>query len=214
MGKTYNYTVEVAVKPGWARVTSAALGRRDIRGTVGVDPVDTRRWRDPPHVSFGNLNVEDRNAVRRFIVTYGPPIADLMEIPEYDDQFEVNFTLVGYMKERVVRAWRDRDARALWFGACAEGLENYSLPLTWSRGGADVRVADCFTYLRLLLTRDLADGRARICRNPTCPAPYFIARRKDQTFCRWECANVVTQRNFRKRKKSRSKRRAHGRKKK
>lgn len=39
-------------------------------------------------------------------------------------------------------------------------------------------------------------GRLRVCKNPDCFTPYFIARRKDQVYCGSDCASLVAKRNW------------------
>jgi hypothetical protein len=39
-------------------------------------------------------------------------------------------------------------------------------------------------------------GDLRFCQNPDCPAPRFIARRRDQVFCSSDCAGLVAKRRW------------------
>jgi len=39
-------------------------------------------------------------------------------------------------------------------------------------------------------------GDLRVCRNPDCPAPRFIARRKDQIYCGSDCAALLAKRRW------------------
>ena len=212
MRRTY-YKLTVPIVPGWMRTTSTAIRPNAILGTVGGELVDAARWPSPPHVALANWNMGDAKTARMFVTTYGPLIADLAQLPESGDRFEVNLTIVGYLKERLCRAWIDRDGKALWFPQGAENLEHYLLPLAWGAQGIELRFAGCWTYLCALLTRDLAERRAWVCKNPTCPAPYFIAMRGNNTkFCSKKCATHTAVRNFRERlavKSKSTKRRKH-----
>jgi hypothetical protein len=38
--------------------------------------------------------------------------------------------------------------------------------------------------------------RTRKCQNPTCPAPYFLASRRDQKFCNEKCSRLVANRRW------------------
>ena len=38
--------------------------------------------------------------------------------------------------------------------------------------------------------------RARRCQNPTCPAPYFLAARRDQKYCNEKCSRLVANRRW------------------
>jgi hypothetical protein len=75
------------------------------------------------------------------------------------------------------------------------------LPVTWQVKGSQLEMcpASCFHYMGILLTRDLAEKRTRVCQNQTCPAPYYVAGRRDSKFCSHPCAATISQRNFRKR---------------
>ena len=192
------YDMKFGVRPGWTRVTSLSIRRNTILGTVGSDLIDSSRWPSEPHVALANLNVKDVKTLAMFTRVYGPLIADVTDIPEAGDQFEVDVPLVGYLKQRLIDAWRAKDAKGLWV---MDGVERYDLALTWSGKKIQLAPADVFTYSRLLLTRDISEKRARVCANEDCIAPYFIAKRSDQIYCEWKCANLIMQRNFRKRRK-------------
>jgi hypothetical protein len=192
------YDITLPLTPGWKAVRSTRARRGGITGDVGHDPFRASGWKTPPHAALANLDLTNLKTLEMFTRTYGPLIADIGDIPEAGEEFEVEPTLVGYMKHRLIDAWRERDARRLW---TMDGLDTYYLPAVYQRGALVLSPADCFTYARLLLTRDIESGRARICKNPDCNTPYFIAKRRDQVYCEWKCANLITQRNFRKRQR-------------
>ena len=50
-------------------------------------------------------------------------------------------------------------------------------------------------YLWILLGFEKRDSQ-RVCKNPDCPAPFFIARRKDQVFCGEDCAHIIVGRRW------------------
>src|SRR5580704_32668 len=120
------YDMKFGVRPGWTRVTSLSIRRNTILGTVGSDLIDSSRWPSEPHVALANLNVKDVKTLAMFTRAYGPLIADVTDIPEAGDQFEVDVTLVGYLKQRLIDAWRAKDAKQLWV---MDGDERYDLAL-------------------------------------------------------------------------------------
>lgn len=65
------------------------------------------------------------------------------------------------------------------------------------RNGVVVTVSahDTWTYLILCLLTENLDS-LRKCKNSECDAPYFVAGRKDQEFCRSYCARLVTNRRW------------------
>ena len=207
MRRTY-YEVTLPINPGWMLAGSVDIRHKDnaVLGTVGTDLANPMRWKEPPHVILANLGytpsqpggVATIEEVRRFVKKVGP-VAKFSQGPEAGNQFEINVELFGYMQDSLRNAWLLKDARRLWLQRGFENLDNF--PVSWATGGIELRPADCWTYIRLLLMRDLIEKRARVCANQSCPAPYFIARRNNQKFCEWKCANVVAQRDFRKRRK-------------
>jgi len=55
--------------------------------------------------------------------------------------------------------------------------------------GIDIYADDLWNYIRVAFLSDHVAGRTRVCANPECVAPYFLASRKDQRLCREkECA--------------------------
>jgi hypothetical protein len=81
-----------------------------------------------------------------------------------------------------------------------EGGLIWQTPLTvWepTPEGPIARVAAHTTwqYLCLLLALERVE-RLRKCENPDCPAPYFIARRKDRMFCSEDCAHLIAARRL------------------
>jgi hypothetical protein len=198
------YDLSFVARPGWGRVTSLRIQGNEILGTTGHDLVDAKRWPNAPHVAFANLDLLNLETLKMFTRVYGPATSDMTKIPGLGKPFKVDRDMVGYMRERVRRAWSERDAKRLWL---FDNVEFYDLlPLTLAGKTLQLAPADVFTYLRLLLTRDISEGRARICKNPDCPNPYFITRRRDQKFCEWKCANLITQRKYQERKRQKRRR--------
>jgi hypothetical protein len=190
--------ISFVLRPGWARVTSLEILDSTIIGETGRDLVDPKRWPNAPHVAFANLNVTDMKTLAMFTRLYGPPTADITKIPAAGDRFEVDYFMVGRMRERVRFAWRAKDAKELWL---FENVERYDMPFTVSGKKLQLAPADVFTYIRLLLTRDISENRARICANPNCPSPYFIYKRRDQKFCEHKCASLIMVQRDRERKR-------------
>lgn len=218
MNQTY-YVLTAPVRPGFALPSSALLKKNKIVGTTGAGLVNPNRWIVPrakenlvrrdsllPHVFLANADYPGEASPRTvltFVNRYGPIASDLENIPEEGESFETLPLIVGYHQNALRRAWHKPTAenlKALWFGLGGEELTVFFLPVTYTAGGLELRPAECWTYLRLLFLRDLENKRARLCANPTCPAPFFVAKRNNQKFCGWDCTNLVQQRNFRKRR--------------
>lgn len=52
-------------------------------------------------------------------------------------------------------------------------------------------------FIRLSFALDVVNGKAAVCANPDCPAPYFLRTRKGQQFCSHKCAVLINVRRFR-----------------
>ena len=200
MRRTY-YLLKNTIQPGWTLPHPSFLiskkGR--ITGEMGGAIPHPERWKSPPHVFFANLGYRHRFAtveeISQFLRLYGPLFIDSVD----SNTFEVSVEEFGHRQETVRHAWRRRDAKGLWFAEGFENLDQFDLRLFWDKGDIALRPADCWTYMCLLLTRDIAEKRARVCANPTCNTPHFVAARNNQIFCKRKCANLVTQRNYRNR---------------
>jgi hypothetical protein len=102
-------------------------------------------------------------------------------------------------------AWQKRDAGLFTDPRNVDKSLGYGLhAITWQVRGNHVEMitASCHDYMGILLARDIADDRTRICQRPKCPTPYFVANRRDQKFCSHKCASDAAQNRHRKRLKS------------
>ncbi len=115
--------------------------------------------------------------VSKFIARYGILFND--ESGLADGPVEISIAEFRDLQERLRDAWRRADAKPLWFAVGGENLDNFDLPFTWGGNNLVLRPADCWTYIRLLLTRDLSAGRAIICAYPACPTPFCVKERSD-----------------------------------
>ncbi len=190
--------------PDYLRAVRSGLGY--VVGSVGGDYADPGRWEEPPHQLLANLGwpgTAKLAQVRDFTQTVAPLEADIAQIPEKGDQFEISVGVFGWTQDKLRRAWKKPNAenlKALWFPEGLENLEHAWLPVAWESRGLVLRPADLWTYIRLLFVRDLEEGRVRRCVNERCLHPHFIASRKDKKYCGTACRNLVMQRNFRNRR--------------
>jgi hypothetical protein len=215
MRRTY---YKISLVPGYPAITSASLSRDIFRGTLGLTPPNPAKWRTLPHVQLANLDANDPKAVVRFAKEVGTvvmgetPPAEPGTLFQFPSQFPgqlpglVQFPMWDFRRAQfhLRKCWKDRDTRWLWFSVRGGHVVPFPttgdyvyMPLALDRH-LELRPLTCWDYLRLLLTRDVTEGKAHFCANATCPAPYFIGRRNKQ-FCTTDCANVVMQRNFRRR---------------
>jgi hypothetical protein len=202
------YELQARISPGWTLPSprSLQLDGNTFSGRTTDTVPRSASWLSPPHEAFANVRIADTKAVRSFLLTYGPLIADVSEIPEEGDSFETNLTLLGYMQDQVRRAWRSGKVEDVRPRGRDTNVELFSGDFITRNG--ELRIASLWTYTRLLLARDIASGRARICDNrksATCSKRYFIAKRGDAKNCSRRCAIAVSVRRHREKKERRTK---------
>jgi hypothetical protein len=209
------YALEAPIVPGWrlldpnapiAIKKNAILEDAPFRGKTDVVSFypgravpNPRRWREAPHVALANLGYPSRDRTTgeliAFLKQYGTLIADDGGLAA-GGLFEMSVAEFREIQETLQDAWRRRDAKLLWFSQGFENFDHFNLRFTWAGRGLAQWPADCWTYLRLLLTRDLAAGRAKVCRNPKCNTPAFVSKRNDAIFCSHKCAvDLVNEKN-------------------
>jgi hypothetical protein len=101
-------------------------------------------------------------------------------------------------------AWKEKNASLFTDPENSSKSLGYDLlPVDWQATGNQMELcpASCDNYMGILLTRDLAEKRTRVCQNPDCPTPYFVAGRRDAKFCSHRCAVAISVNNFRKRQR-------------
>jgi len=134
-----------------------------------------------------------------FVRTYGVLLtgASVLET----DPCEVSVAEFRDLQETVRYAWRTNKAKTLWFNRGAEELDRFDLPFTWVDDEFALHPADLWSYIQLLLTRDLTTGHAKVCKFPRCAAPFCVRKRSDFEFCSHECAVRFTNQKNRMRRR-------------
>ena len=113
----------------------------------------------------------------------------------------VNFRL---SQSQLRAAWKEKNASLFTDPENSRKSLGYDLvPIDWRVRGNQMELcpASCDNYMGILLTRDLGEKRARVCQNPDCPTPYFVAGRRDAKFCSHRCAVAIGVNNFRRRQR-------------
>jgi len=168
--------------------------RKELRAVLryyspGKEREKRIRWPEAPHLYFTNLNLDERS-LPDFAAKFGGP---LLKGSESDVQ------LANDMQRLLRGAWRgdQLSVETLQFGVghyaeqAAYGPVQIK-PVPNQSGGLDIYTSDLWTYIRLAFLADQA--RTRVCANPGCSAPYFLAQRKDQRVCgRKECTQWAQQ---------------------
>lgn len=202
--------VPLRVKNGW------------LSGRVAPSRVDPARWRDPPHVYLANLGLNstiDSEGALLFTKHYGllTNDEDLTLKNDWLNMEGGNFGCDLAMFTHVLRI-HQLTLRAAWRGdehqvAAMRGhppIESFprntrgNLPIEIHSQGNKIEAVtpDLWTFICVLFTRDHAEKRLKVCKNPACPAPYFVATRHRQTFCSHKCAVLINVHRFRQRQRA------------
>jgi CGNR zinc finger len=177
-----------------------------------------KRWPDAPHRAFANLHL-DVAALGMFTQRYGHlyfpgewPKPNAEAIAASDERlgtalrmlfsFVPDLQQAKNMQKLLVRAWCadqgaiadiEKDIKVFpLFGATERAFGLNDPP-----DGFALYAEDMWNFVRAAFLLDYKNGRAKVCKNPDCPAPYFLQSRKGQEFCSHKCAVLVNVRRFR-----------------
>jgi hypothetical protein len=159
--------------------------------------------RDDPHVFLANFRkVRIGDDVAAFAAECGQPFAARLPLRD----------AVAWLRDaqrRLRKAWKSGDAAPLWiYPGYAGERERFRFPIYFrfpKRRDVVASPGDLMDYVQLVATRDVIDGRAKVCAKKNCRHPYFVAERGDAKFCSHACASEVSVKRFRKKKKRRKK---------
>lgn len=121
-----------------------------------------------------------------------------------DEPFWLSLDSFRLSQSQLRDAWKEKNASLFTDPNNISKSLGYDLvPVDWQVTGNQLELcpASCDDYMGILLTRDLAEKRTRVCQNPDCPTPYFVAGRRDAKFCSHRCAVAIGVNNFRKRQR-------------
>lgn len=152
---------------------------------------DIRRWEEPPHVALANL-LPETQALARFVKAYGS-VSDR----SYGGDAYTTIAETQRFQSELRNAWKGK------IEVLELMLVNLPVWLEVGKAGLSVKLREAqsllWTLIRLLFLQDYFSGRAKICANPNCKTPYFLAVRKGQRFCTHKCAVLINVHHFRER---------------
>lgn len=178
-------------------VTQVKVGH--VIGALGQERVGVRRWKEHPHLLLANLptgdtrpsgmakkpvsGLPDEKAMEEFVRTHGVLWGKVNEDTGRFDEDTVHF---ADAQDTLRKAWTE-DSKAIQ--EIKDQLETaLEVRPSVRAGGIEFATENLWSFLCLLFLRDNAAGRTKVCANPDCTAPYYLAKRKDQRFCaRGEC---------------------------
>ncbi len=197
---------------------SLRIERGVLKGhSSGGQRADASRWKNPPHVALANLgydpakddSVASDEEVLWFMRRYGSlGLSSDDVIVKENEPFELGLLIFRNYQRQLREAWRTRRVQGFLDPSNLKaGLGFEFMPADWALRGKrmELRVASCDWYMGILLARDLASGCAKICQNPACHSPYFVAERNDAIYCSHPCAVAVNNKKMLAARKNRRK---------
>ena len=162
-------------------------------------------WPEPPHVHFANLILDSRSLLA-FDHRYGVLLAEHWEMtPEMrnirlkvgdltDEEkqlrekwqiavYETDVTVAVDMQSRLRKAWEGEahSVEVVQYGtsyhAQQEAYGRPRLTVAPSTNGIILDAKDLWSFIRIAFLLDYGRGITKVCGNPDCPAPYFLAKR-------------------------------------
>jgi hypothetical protein len=201
MSTERQYAIQVVLRyHGRLPETCAAEGDH-VRVTLGPKKADVTRWKEPPHLWMANLAVVDTKAVKAFLKKYGVlwentgPMAGLRAaIGLQPRTFDEHCAPFVAFQQMLRKAWRD-DSAALTEveNQIGAGLE---ISVLARLVGVGLVTKNLASFICVLFLRDYAEGHTKVCANPDCPAPYFLAKRKTQKYCERGDCTAYAQRQY------------------
>jgi hypothetical protein len=215
--KSY-YTLKARLTPGWLlpHAKSLKVEQNILTGARSSQPADGKVWKDPPHVALANLGYrsDERGGVASgqdivwFLRRFGELGLDLEEeggvggAAQRETPFEFRVMFFVDRQRDLREGWAQKDA-SLFTNPPRWRTAAQFLPVVYyiKGGRLEIKVASLDALMGILLTRDLAEGRAKMCERKNCPNPYFVATKKDARYCSHLCAGNVAVERFRDRRK-------------
>ncbi len=141
-----------------------------VLGEFGQEVADVRRWKNPPHEYLANLPIGQEGfvepaSVEAFVRKYGPLNARLDSwAPSSSSRFEESCIDFGSFQEILCGAWR-RDAEAL-SDVHAQVVDALDARTSINAGNFELISENLWSFICVLLLRDLAEEKAKVCESP------------------------------------------------
>jgi hypothetical protein len=183
-----------------------------LAGLLGTETIDVKAAKEPVHRRLANLP-DDEMAVLDFVRRWGRVISTISEPAKTLRHSQELFVGPAAEATKMLRAAHpekeeDWDAPVLFFESqpriiqlrdllrCAwandaqalESLQNTvkeQVGATWAfkQRWVEITVQDAWAAVCLMFLLDHAAGKIERCKNPECPARFFIKKRKNQKVC-------------------------------
>jgi len=213
----YRYLAEARLEHHLAILPKTVeLKGRKICGELGEEKLEFASLREPPHKIFVNWTPTPES-ILEFTRKYGllDPTGKhcWWQVENNSRRKYFSFSVASWVanQESFRWYWDGGTDWATWdvarlemaaelsaWGApenCMPGIELNDIRSLGPKPILIIQANTLWHYLCTLLVFHKF-GDLRVCQNPECPAPRFIARRKDQVFCGGDCAGLVAKRRW------------------
>jgi hypothetical protein len=130
------------------------------------------------HVAFANM-LDAPEAIAAFVKKYGPIVSE--GTGDEHGPYEAHDLKVSCaMRDSLRAAWSgDKEAIA----RVQRAVKHLRATITANNGRIEITPRESWIAACLLFLQDQHEGRAAVCANPDCAAPFFIRKRSTQKFC-------------------------------
>jgi len=193
------YAIELRLRYYGRLPDSTSIQGASVVGELGNETVDVRRWKEPPHEYLANMLRNERDfcgpaSVEAFVRRYGILTGQTVATASRFFESCINFTA---FQEKLRRAWQCDHEGLLEIEAQLEILDVISTQIDPDSGCVVLATENLWTFICFFFHRDLTARKAKVCKSPDCPNPFFIQQRKGQLYCSHVCAVRENVRRFR-----------------
>lgn len=181
--------------------------KRLLTDYVNLRDEDEKRFREKHPDFFLSENLTEEGWVNGFLLRLGgagPTIVNAQALQLAKQLSDAYPNVALRMRDIVRLIWRGAPFANAYLKALLYGSR---VEFDWKRGEITYAPENEFEEALYILFRN--SPRAKVCENPDCPSPFFIAGRKSERYCSEDCALVFQRewkRNWWRRKGSESRR--------
>jgi hypothetical protein len=158
-------------------------------------PADTRRWPEPVHQAFANMNFQNPGRVESFVKLYGFSghfcnLSESWQQAADDRRWFIDPSLILKYQAQLREAWGEKRPN-LWF-------HPRSIKVDAKDGQLRLVAHDLWTLICIGFLKDHAAGKTKVCKFEGCKwERYFISSRRDQKCCSKSCRSSKNMQEWR-----------------
>jgi hypothetical protein len=162
--------------------------------------VDQKRWPEPAHQAFVNLDLGSHTRIEVFLRTYGMSPRFFEDLIPVEGKVLLSVEKLCELQEELRRDWQAVGRLGGRLQSRVNLLSSLppTLDLRTQPGRLSIITNDLWVLIDLGWRLDLARGLVGYCKLPDCKQlPYFIKPRSDAEFCGGHCRSVFHMRERR-----------------